>query len=133
MGYDMCYRFDSGEAYDKSDLLRRLRDAGAHVLEDANGGPEVQFIGFGIFFSRSEKNIAKGDWLWSRMPPWEEAFADFFAFAERLGCELVDPQVEIPITLENIKEVLAEREVQQRRIAELLGSTVPTKEGPKDH
>ena len=129
----MYYRFDTSDGYDKDNLLSRLVDAGAEVIEFDDGSGGIFFLCFGIWFIDSPEHIARGDWLWSRMPPDEGFMLEIFKFAEKLGCSLFDPQSGKAITPLGMKEALADREAGQRRIASLLGATVGSDHKPKDH
>jgi hypothetical protein len=133
MGYDMHYRFDPSDEYDADKLLSRLVDAGAEIAKFDDGSGGIFFLCFGTWFIESPEHIARGDWLWSRMPPDEGFMLEFFEFAEKLGCTLFDPQSGEAITPLGIKEALADREAGQRRIASLLGATVGSGDKPNDH
>ena len=133
MGYDMYYRFDPNDEYDKDELLARLVNAGADIEEFEDGSGGIFFLCFGLWFSESAENIARGDWLWSRMPPDEDFMVEFFNFAKKIGCTLFDAQTGKAITPLGMKEAVADREAGQRRIASLLGATVGTDNKSKDH
>lgn len=133
MGYDMGYHFDPGEEYDKEELLKRLVNAGAELVQWEDGTRDVFFGPVGIWFVESPEKIAKGEWLWSRMPPGEEWLIDFVELAGKLGCTLFDPQTGKSITPVRMKEALADREAGQRLISSLLGAAVGEHDEPIDH
>jgi hypothetical protein len=124
MGYELQFRFDPSEPYDKHRLMSRLTAAGALLVEDSHyeDGVHVIYGGTGIHRLKGKNNLDRGVWLDCRALPSRPALISLLGFAERLGCTLHDPQLKIDVRLDNVDMVLTNLQRTFRMLAGLFGT-----------
>ena len=124
MGYELEFRFDPSEQYDKHRLMGRLTAAGALLVEDAHyeDGFHVIYGGTGIHRLKGKNNLDRGIWLDCRAPPSRPALISLLGLAERLGCTLHDPQLEIDVRMDNVDMVMTNLQHFCRMVAGLSGT-----------
>jgi hypothetical protein len=124
MGYELEFRFDPSEQYDKHRLMSRLTAAGALPVEDPHYEDGVHFIyaGTGIHRRKGKNTLDRGIWLDCRAPPSRPALIRLLGLAERLGCTLHDPQLKIDVGPDNVDMVMKSLQQFYGMLAGLFGT-----------
>jgi hypothetical protein len=128
LGYDIEFRFDPKEKYDKKELLDRFVRAGAS-LEHDHGMPRyhdpiiLMPAGYGAFLNPTPEAIREGRWVDGRCPRNLDGLERYVQFADAVRARLYDPQANIYVTIETIPQVLASLNKFMGMLGGLIGGT----------
>ena len=125
MGYDLEFRFDSNEEYNRDALFDRFCQAGAELIDDPHyDEPVIHISGLtDIWLNKSEAALMDGHWAFFRAPLTTTGLKYLLAFASRAGCKLYNPNPNIKgyVTYNTIDQTMKDIEKDRKYFEKILG------------